>query len=446
MTNPLFGRRALLAGGALVVAGSGAAALAGCTAESQAGDPGPASGPTPGGDDWGAVRAQFALDPDLAHFAAYVLAAHPQPVRDAIDRWRNALDANTAAVVHDEVANDEAVRAAAARYLRVAAGDIALTDSTTMGLGLVYHGLPLDNGSHVLTTTHDFYSAHESLRLAAARAGAEVEKITLYDDPAEASADEMVARVAAAIRAETRVVALTWVHSSTGVKIPVRLIADVLSEANEGREPDRQALLCLDAIHGLGAEQDGPVDLGCDVFISGTHKWLFGPRGTGLVWASPQAGEAVAPIIPSFQAPSFGNWLTDGDAPSPFGLGCTPGGYQAFEHRWAAAEAFEFHQSIGIDRVAGRTRELATRLKEGLSAVPGVRVVTPLDPELSSGLVCCDVVGRNPGEVVERLQADHGIVASVTPYRDQYTRFGASIVTTPQQVDDAVTAIEALAS
>lgn len=448
MTDYALGRRALLAGGALMAA-TGGAALAGCTANGSSGDAGSVSAPTTAGantsgDDWDAVRAHFALDPDLAHFAAYVLAAHPQPVRNAIARWRDALDVDTAAVVHDEAANDDAVRSAAAAYLRVAPGEIALTDSTTMGLSLVYHGIALEPGDHVLTTTHDFYSAHESLRLAAARTGAEVEHISLYDDPTEASVDEMASRIATAIRPETRIVALTWVHSGTGVKIPVRQIADVLADANEGREPGRRALLCLDAIHGLGAEEDGPIDLGCDVFISGTHKWLFGPRGTGLVWASQQAGEAVTPIIPAFTAPSFGNWLTGDNVPSPFGLGGTPGGYQAFEHRWAVSEAFEFHRSIGVDRVAARTHELATRLKEGLSAIAAVRVVTPLDPEVSSGLVCCEVAGRRPAEVVERLRAEHSVVTSVTPYREPYVRFGTSIVTTPEQVDAAAAAIEAM--
>jgi hypothetical protein len=28
--------------------------------------------------------------------------------------------------------------------------------------------------------------------------------------------------------------------------------------------------------------------LGCDAFAAGTHKWLFGPRGTGFVWAKPE--------------------------------------------------------------------------------------------------------------------------------------------------------------
>ena len=42
---------------------------------------------------------------------------------------------------------------------------LALTDSTTMGLGLLYGGLRLAPDEEVLTTEHDFYATHEALRL-----------------------------------------------------------------------------------------------------------------------------------------------------------------------------------------------------------------------------------------------------------------------------------------
>lgn len=453
MVDKTMDRRSLLGGGAALAAGGLIASLAGCTADdARAGDESPTATPTgadgAGGDvdlsDWAAVRSQFALDPDLAHFAAFVLASHPAPVRAAIQRWREAFDADPAAMVEDELRNDDAVRIAAAEYLGANTDEVALTDSTTMGLALVYQGLDLRPGDHVLATTHDFYSTHEALRLVAARTGADVRQISLYDEPSYATADDMVARLTAHLRPETRVVSLTWVHSGTGVKIPVRAIADALAEANADRDPDERAIVILDAIHGLGAEADTPADLGCDVFVSGTHKWMFGPRGTGIVWAHRDAGARIRPTIPSFSSPAFTNWLSGRAESSPFGVGITPGGYQAFEHRWAAADAFAFHQAIGRDRIAARTQELATRLKAGLADIRGVRLVTPVDPAVSSGLVCCALGRQDPDDVVRRLREDHQIVAGVTPYRDRYVRFGTSIVTTPEQVDDLIDAVAAI--
>jgi selenocysteine lyase/cysteine desulfurase len=421
--------------------GAGASLLAGCTDDESEPTAEPASSDL---GDWEQVRDAFALDPELAHFAAFVLAGHPASVRDAIAGWRERLDSDPEDVLLQATAHDAEVQRAAAEYLGVRPHEIALTDSTTMGLGLTYHGLPLRPGDHVLTSTHDFYSTHESLRLAADRAGARVQRVALYDDPAAATTDQMATRLRDALRPETRVVALTWVHSSTGVKIPVREIADAVAEANADRPPGDRAVFCLDAVHGFGAEATGPTDLGCDVLISGTHKWLFGPRGTGLVWMHPRVGRTIAPTIPGFDAASMGGWFNDRPIPGPYGPRLTPGGYQAFEHRWAVAEAFGFHRDIGKDRVAARTAELATRLKDGLAELPGVRLVTPRDPALSSGIVCCAIDGVDPGAAVLALRQEYGIVASVTPYRESYLRLGPSIATLPDQVDAAVRAVGSL--
>jgi selenocysteine lyase/cysteine desulfurase len=233
------------------------------------------------------------------------------------------------------------------------------------------------------------------------------------------------------------------VHSSSGVKLPLREIAGVVADANRGRREGERILLCVDGVHGLGVEDASPVDLGVDVFASGCHKWLFGPRGTGLVWAAPHAWARLAPTIPSFDPRVYGAWLA-GRRPSdvPPGPVMTPGGFHSFEHRWALPEAFELHTKLGgRAEVARRTRQLAGRLKEGLAALDGVRLRTPRDDELSSGLVCFEVRGADPGEIVDRLRERHRVIASVTPYRTRYVRFGPSIANTEDEVERALEAM-----
>ena len=65
-----------------------------------------------------------------------------------------------------------AARDAAGRFLGAPASEVALTDSTTMGLGLLYTRLALGPDDEVVTTEHDFYATHESLRLSGVRVGA----------------------------------------------------------------------------------------------------------------------------------------------------------------------------------------------------------------------------------------------------------------------------------
>ena len=384
-------------------------------------------------DDWAAVRGLFNLSPGLLHFGGLLLASHPAPVRDAIDAHRRGLDDNPVDYLHQNQGRLEAdVLRAAGAYLGVAPIDIALTDSTTMGLGLLYNGLGIRADQDILTTAHDFYATHEALRLKADRSGATLRLVRLYTDPASASQDQIVSSLAAAITDRTRVVAVTWVHSSTGVKLPIRAMADVVAQANAGRDPGERALLCVDGVHGLGVEDVDLTALGCDFFVAGCHKWLFGPRGTGFVWGQPRAWPAATPTIPTFS-----------DASTPAGA-MTPGGFHSFEHRWALAQAFDLHRQIGKARVMARIHELNRQLKEGLAAMPHVRLHTPLDEDLSAGLVCFEVAGLSPQGVVDRLHAA-GIVATVTPYATSYARLAPGLLNSPEEVDQVLAAIRALA-
>ena len=242
---------------------------------------------------------------------------------------------------------------------------------------------------------------------------------------------QLVDRLMAAVTERTRVVAVTWVHSSTGMKLPVRAIANALASANAGRDPRDRALLCVDGVHGVGVEDATVTGLGCDFLVSGTHKWLFGPRGTGLVWGNPDAWPATTPTVPSF--------TNDG---TPGGR-MTPGGFHSFEHRWALTEAFRFHEAVGKARVAARVHGLARTFKDGLASMPRVTLITPHSDRLSAGLVCFTVRGMEPHEVVRRLR-ERRIVATVTPYDPSYARVGPGLLNSTADVTRALAAISAL--
>jgi selenocysteine lyase/cysteine desulfurase len=374
--------------------------------------------------DWAGVGRQFRLAPGWTHLSGLLLASHPLPVRRAIERHRRGLDANPVHYLHERgPALEAGVLRAAGAYLRARPTEIALTDSTTMGLGLLYNGLELRAGDEVLTTSHDFFATHEALRFKAARSGASVRRVTLYRNAARATQDEIVSSLVGAIGPRTRVIALTWVHSSTGVKLPLARIRRELGRRN--------VLICVDGVHGLGVES-APVDsLGCDFLVAGCHKWLFGPRGTGFVWGRTTSWDSVSATIPSF---------SDGATP---GAEMTPGGFHSFEHRWALSEAFRFHMRIGKRRVERRIHALNRRLKAGLASMSHVTLVTPRSDAISAGLVCFSVDRLSPDATVAALRRRR-IIATVTPYNPPYSRLAPGLLNSTADVDRALGAIRSL--
>ena len=261
-------------------------------------------------ESWENIRAQFPLSPQLIHLAAFFLASHPAPVREAIERHRAGLDADPIGYWFDHEEKQEAmVLQAAAEYLGANPTDIALTDSTTMGLGLLYGGLQLQAGQEILTTTHDHYSTETALRLRAERTGANVRQIPLYRSLKTVSRDEIVNSIVRGISPATRVIAVTWVHSSTGLKLPVHEMASAIQSINRSRDERDRIIFCVDGVHALGVEDFSVRDLGCDFLVAGTHKWMFGPRGTGLVWGHPKAWPITTATIPTFSSQAYALWM-----------------------------------------------------------------------------------------------------------------------------------------
>jgi isopenicillin-N epimerase len=428
--------------------GAAGVAATGCRLNG-ASEPLAAAPPSPqaSNDVWSAFREQFALSPDYVHMSALLIASHPAPVREAIERYRQEIDEHPVLTLQEHNRDRQrAARVAAARYLGTDADQIALTDSTTMGVGLIYNGLRLRPDDEILTTEQDYYVTHEAVRQAALRHGAELRHIPLYEDTDDISEDQIVGTVRDAIGPRTRVVALTWVHSSTGLKLPLRAIGEAIAAVNDGRDDDARVLLAIDGVHGFGIENVEIGSLGLDFFAAGCHKWLFGPRGTGILWGSARGWASCVPLIPSFTDDgTWSAWL-EGDEPegAVTASRMTPGGFKAFEHQWALPAAFELHEELGRAAVERRTHELARQLKEGLAAMDHVRLVTPMSESLSSGIVCFDVEGMDPRQAVRRLR-DGRVIASVTPYAVRHVRLTPSIRNTPDEIDRVLEAVRGLA-
>jgi isopenicillin-N epimerase len=186
--------------------------------------------------DWDAVRAQFNLTPNKVNMSCYWQASHPKPVREAIEQHRRGLDECPSEYYEDNAPRLEAaVRSAAAEYLAAKPDDLAMTESTSQGLGTIYNGLKLRPGEEILSTEQEHIVTKNALRFCAERMGTPVRTISLYDRSASVTEDELVGTVTHAVSPRTRIVAITWLQSVTGVKMPVSRVAQELSRLNANR-------------------------------------------------------------------------------------------------------------------------------------------------------------------------------------------------------------------
>jgi selenocysteine lyase/cysteine desulfurase len=147
------------------------------------------------------------------------------------------------------------------------------------------------------------------------------------------------------------------------------------------------------------------------------------PRGTGLICAASTGMEHLTPSVATFSR--------DED----FATIMTPGGYHAFEHRWATSEAFKLHLQLGKADVQARIHQLNSLLKERLAEHRQIELVTPRSPEFSAGFTFFRVPGKDPDAFAAQLIANKVMCDAVYREVGPVIRLAPGLLNDEQQID-----------
>jgi selenocysteine lyase/cysteine desulfurase len=240
----------------------------------------------------------------------------------------------------------------------------------------------------------------------------------------------------AAMGPQTRVVALSHVQYSCGLRLPVRSIADAAHRVG--------ALLLVD-----GAQTAGqiPLDLrqiGADFYAISGQKWLLGPEGTGALFVAHELSRSLEPLLTTHSLADAWDRQV-----KPLGGGYPLRRFSAASQNTALvagfAEAASLLLEIGIEVVETKTNEMADRLRSRLAAIPGCSITGPMAPDVSCGLVSVAVEGWPPAKLVDELWTRWRIAARAVGYPPA-VRFSVAAFNTEAEVDIVIDALGSLAS
>lgn len=310
--------------------------------------------------------------------------------------------------------------------------EIAYTRNTTDGVNIVCNGLPLKAGDEVITTTHEHVGNTISWLARARRDGIRMRVF----EPSTTSAGETLDRFASLINDRTRVISISHITTATGQVLPMAEIGKLAKE------------------HGLfyfvdGAQSVGhiPLDMkaiGCHAYATSGHKWLLGPKGTGLLYVRRDALDEI-------EAKWVGAYSGAGDfdmATGAFGFADTAQRYEfgtvpvSLFH--GLSEAMGFLLDLGMDRVWARSHYLGQRLIKGLQRA-GADVVSPLDSSENSGIIVFRVNGMTRPQLQSYLAKDYKIrTRGIYEGGLEAVRVSPHIYSTGADVDRVIEAVDAL--
>jgi isopenicillin-N epimerase len=241
-----------------------------------------------------ALRPLWHLAPDAVFLNHGSFGACPREVLAEQHRLRLEMEAQPDRFFRERIVPDREgtpLRHAIARlaaFVGAEPNHLALMENATAGVQAVVRSIAFGAGDEILVTDHTYNAVRLIVEARCAETGAHARVVRL---PLPARADAIVAAFRDAMTPRVRLAIVDHITSPTALALPVeRLIAEL-------RRWDARVL--LDGAHAVGHV---PLDLGAlgaDWYVSNAHKWLFAPKGTAFLHASPEVAAMTRPLVVS---------------------------------------------------------------------------------------------------------------------------------------------------
>ncbi len=400
--NVMFKRRRVLLAFSAAVAASTAAGTASRLKafELLAGEP-----------DWEGLKRQFLLQPGLVHLNSASLGACPRGVLDARHEAELALESNPAVLGYGAIVERaDAVRTRMATFLGCALDEITLTHNTTDGMNLVAEGCDLSEGDHILTTDHEHSGGSLCWETMAKRRSAILDRVALPVAPRDE--DAILSRFESALTERTKIVSVSHVTYTTGLKLPITRLSELLRP--------RRCLLVVDGAQAVGSIPVNVRELGCDAYATSGHKWLLGPKGTGMLYIRRESRERIAPLRLASGLGAYTGATGVQDLPALIGLGA----------------ALDWLNGLGRDAVQKRLLELRRMIVTALEGLNGVRIVSPsLESGLATPIVSLHLPNHAAATVIERLLKRHNVCVKSVGRPSIDIRISPHVYNSPEEID-----------
>lgn len=317
---------------------------------------------------------------------------------------RRAMDRHAA--LEERLGGYEAARVAAeeigdtyralAGLLGCTRGEIAITESGTKAWSAAFHALRIGPGDRILTTRLEYVSNYLTMLQQAQRREARVELIPQHPDGAFD-----LEGLRAMIDDRVRLISVAHCGAHNGQVAPAVAIGRLAREAG--------IPYVLDACQTVGQSPLSVAELGCDVLVGASRKYLRGPRGCGFLFVRRDFAERLTPAAFDLLGAEWTGRDSYRLAPGARRFDSFEGPISA---RLALGVAVDHARAIGLPAIERRVRRLATRLRTALREARSV-LVHDTGPE-QGGMVTFEVRGEDPYATQGRLR-EHGVTVSVIP-------------------------------
>ncbi|WP_185154037.1 aminotransferase class V-fold PLP-dependent enzyme [Fulvivirga sp. M361] len=378
-------------------------------------------------DYWALVKNQYQIKPGLIMMNAANFCPSPYPVSHAMADHLDSLNSNASSqdrkkyhAIYDETVN------LLADYLGAQPEEIAITRNTSESNNMINNGLDLKPADEVIYWEQNHQTLNIAWEVRAKRAGFKIIKVSTPRSPE--NEEDLIRPFTDVMTKKTRLICFSHISNISGTLLPVQRLCAIAR--------DKGILSLVDGAQTFGFMNVDLEELGCDFYTGSAHKWLTGPKESGVLYVKKNQLNKVWPLVISKDWTWGNEWKIEN---------LVRYGQRNDATIAAFGKAVEFHNMIGKDKVEARVRELATSLKDKLSmTLREIEFVTPENAKMNACILVFNLPGIDSDTAVARLYSDYKIAAAGTHDGFNGIRLSPNIYNTKEELDQVVKALREL--
>jgi selenocysteine lyase/cysteine desulfurase len=343
---------------------------------------------------WENLKKQFAVPSNLVMMNAANLCPSPTTIHERVMELTKALNKDVSfqyRTLFSTIRKNSI--SMLAQFVGADESEIGITRNTSESNCMIVHGLDLKPGDEIILWEQNHPSNREVWMSQAKRIGITIKTVSLPSVPT--STKDLLEPFINAITPNTKLISFSHISNLSGIALPAKDICQMAKV--------RGIMTLVDGAQSLGSVNIDLHDMGCTFYSASTHKWLMGPFENGVLYIHKDYFNRIWPAVIG------GGWKEANTVDAHL---CVLG--QRNEPSPAVLpDILAFHKTIGRQNIENRIVQLATYLKKQIkSKVPQATFVTPISPELSSGIVIVNLPGKEIHEATDKLYHTYGIATA----------------------------------
>jgi isopenicillin-N epimerase len=374
----------------------------------------------------------YLLRKDSAFLNHGSYGACPRPVFETYQHWQRELEAQPVEFIGRRRFELFAwARAALGDFVGAHADNLVFVPNVTIGMNAIARALPFGGDDEILSTDHEYGAVVRTWEYYAERKGGRFIQQPIATPVTTAEA--LVEQLWAGVTARTKIITLSHITSATALRFPIEEVCR--------RARAVGILTVIDGAHAPGQVELDLDALGVDFYVGNCHKWLSAPKGSGFLYARPEAQKLLDPLVISWGWKAEPTYRAQTPLIDHFEWGGTddPSAYLS------VPAAIEFQIEHNWPRVRAACHLLAADARERVAALSGLPQVAPDSTDWWVQMVNMPLPEVDPLWLKTRLWDDYRVEIPITSFQGRhYARISIQAYNNSAHVDQLVSALSAL--